>query len=141
MWTVYDVSCLYVKEEIKQGKEGEKWRLLFFSMTCISPGVTLCTEPYKPRGVCSNDGKNGADLEDVCPLVLSCIGFTGHPPFGAFWSVRRQYIYVYSSVVLEKDAWYFGCSFLWLTELGANHTYSLQLALPFIFVVFVFNLW
>lgn len=71
-------------------------------MTCFSPGVTLCTEPYKPRGVCSNDGKNGADLEDVCPLVLSYIGFTGHPLFGAFWSVRRQYIYIGTPLLCLK---------------------------------------
>lgn len=147
MWTVYDVSFLYVKEEIKQGKEGEKWRLLFlhggyfFSMACFSPGVTLYTEPYKPRGVCSKMVR--MVLTSGMSVLLSCLALDlqGTPLLELFWSVGRQYVHRDSSVVLEKDAWYFGCSFLWLTELGVNHTYSLQLALPYIFEVFVFNLW
>lgn len=85
----------------------------------LSPWLAFFTRGHtlyrtiQAQRVVFKDGKNGADLEDVCPLILSCIGFTGHPPFGAFLISRKAVcIYRDSSVVLEKDAWYFGCSFL-----------------------------
>lgn len=74
-----------------------------------SHSVQNCTSP---EGCVFKDVKNGADLRDVCPFVLPCTGFTGHPCLELSWSVGRQYVHKDSSVVLEEDAWYFGCSFL-----------------------------
>lgn len=142
MWAVYDVSRLYVKGKVKPGREGGRVELALFSMACYSLGVILCTEVYKSRGVCSKMVRmlltSGMPvLLAFLALHLQCISLFGGIP--AQWKgskcIRTPLL------CLEEDAWYFGCPFLWLTELGANHTYSLQLKYSYIFLVFVFNSW